>query len=107
MICAIFPGADKKHLTSCFAPGKYFKFFSQDQLFSKIYFGIPSGCQTDWIQIKPDVLLGLIWVHVQSVYKSYEQTTLEINECFFYRSFLLLLFHVCLVMPSCLFPAVL
>ena len=24
--------------------------------------GIPSECQTVWIQIRPDVLLGLIWV---------------------------------------------
>ena len=32
---------------------------------------------TDWIQIRPDVLLGLVWV--QSVCKCYEQTTLVGN----------------------------
>ena len=31
-------------------------------------------CQTSWIQIMLDVLLGLVWV--QSVCKGYEQTTL-------------------------------
>ena len=46
----------------------------QNQLFRKILSGIPSECQTDWIQIRPDVLSGLIWV--QSVCKSYQQTTL-------------------------------
>ena len=34
---------------------------------------IPSECQTFWIQIGPDVLLGLIWV--QTVSKGYQQTT--------------------------------
>ena len=37
-----------------------------------------TGCQTDWVQIRPDVLSGLIWV--QSVCKGYEQTTLVDNE---------------------------
>ena len=32
-------------------------------------FSIPSGCQTVWIQIRPDILLGLIWV--QTVCKGY------------------------------------
>ena len=36
------------------------------------------GCQTDWVQIRPDVLSGMIWV--QSVCKDYEQTTLVDNE---------------------------
>ena len=35
---------------------------------------IPSECQTVWIQIRPNVLSGLIWV--QSVCKSYQQTAL-------------------------------
>ena len=38
------------------------------------FIGIPSGCQTDWIQIRPDILSGLIWV--QTVCKNYQQTTL-------------------------------
>ena len=49
-------------------------FFFKNQLFWKILSGIPYECQTDWIQIRPDVLSGLIWV--QSVCKGYEQTTL-------------------------------
>ena len=36
-------------------------------------FSIPSGCQTVWIQIRPDILLGLIWV--QTVCKGYQQIT--------------------------------
>ena len=48
-------------------------YFFQNQLFWKISSGLPSECQTDWIQIRPDVLLGLIWV--QTVCKSYQQTT--------------------------------
>ena len=48
--------------------------FIQNQLFRKILSGIPSECQTDWIQIRPDIMSGLIWV--QSVCKSYQQTTL-------------------------------
>ena len=41
--------------------------FFQNQLFRKILSGIPSECQPDLIQIRPDVLSGLIWV--QSVCK--------------------------------------
>ena len=48
--------------------------FFQNQLFQKILSGIPSECQTDWIQIRPDVLSGL--VRVDSVCKGYEHTTL-------------------------------
>ena len=51
----------------------------QNQLFRKILSGTPSECQTDWIQIRPDILLGLIWV--QSVCQGYEQTTCL---CMFY-----------------------
>ena len=48
--------------------------FFQNQLFRKILSGIPLACQTVWIQIRPDILFGLIWV--QTVCKSYQQTTL-------------------------------
>ena len=34
---------------------------------------MPSECQTVWIQIRPDMLSGLIWV--QTVHKGYQQTT--------------------------------
>ena len=47
--------------------------FFQNQLFPNIILGIPSECQTDWIQIRPDNLSGLIWV--QTVCKGYQQTT--------------------------------
>ena len=36
-------------------------FFPQNQLLWKILSGIPSECQTVWIQIRLDVLSGLIW----------------------------------------------
>ena len=58
--------------------------FLQNQLFQKNLSGIPSECQTGWIQTRPDILSGLIWV--QSVCKGYEQTTGVGNElvrCFF------------------------
>ena len=47
--------------------------FFQNQLFRKIILGIPPECQIIWIQIRPDILLGLIWV--QTVCKGYQQTT--------------------------------
>ena len=37
---------------------------------------IPSECQIVWIQIRPNVLSGLIWV--QTVCKGYQQTTKEL-----------------------------
>ena len=54
--------------------------FFQNQLFQKIISGIPSECQTVWIQIRPDILLILIWV--QTVCKSYQQITLV--SCLYY-----------------------
>ena len=36
-------------------------------------FSMPYGCQTVWIQIRPNILLGLIWI--QTVCKGYKQTT--------------------------------
>ena len=47
--------------------GKFFILFCQ--LFQKIISGKPSECQTVWIQIRPDILFGLIWV--QTVCKGY------------------------------------
>ena len=41
------------------------------QLFECWIFSIPSGCQTDWVQMRPDILPGLIWV--QTVCKGYQQ----------------------------------
>ena len=49
--------------------GKFFKlflssadYFFKINFFRKILSGIPSECQTDQLQIKPDILSGLIWV---------------------------------------------
>ena len=49
--------------------------FFENQLFRNILSGIPSECQTVWIQIRPDILSGLIWV--QTVCKGYQQMTLS------------------------------
>ena len=48
--------------------------FFSNSAFLKIPSGIPSECQIVLVQIRPGVLLGLIWV--QTVCKSYQQTTL-------------------------------
>ena len=52
--------------------------FFQNQLFQKVLSGIPSGCQTVWIQVRPEVLSGMIWV--QTVCRGYQQTTLGEKE---------------------------
>ena len=44
----------------------------------KILSGIPSVCQTAWIQSRPDLLSGLTWV--QTVCHGYQQTTLAGKE---------------------------
>ena len=51
--------------------------WSESNLFAKVM-SRQSECQTDWIQIRPDKILGLIWI--QSVCKGHEQTTLVGNE---------------------------
>ena len=48
-------------------------FFFKINYLKKNLSGIPSECQTVWIQIRPDVLSGLIWV--QTVCKGYQQMT--------------------------------
>ena len=48
--------------------------FFQKQLFRKIHSGIPTECQTIWIQIMPNILSCLIWV--RTVCKGYQQTAL-------------------------------
>ena len=47
--------------------------FFQYQLFWKILSEIPFECQTVWILIRPNILLGLI--RIQAVCKAYQQTT--------------------------------
>ena len=55
------------HMTLTLCMLGYFACFSKKNLT-----GIPSECQTVWIQIRPDILSGLIWV--QAVCKGYQQT---------------------------------
>ena len=52
------------------SPADFFKIFKK-----KIFSGVPSECQTDWIQIRTDILSVLIWV--QTVCKGYQQRTLK------------------------------
>ena len=52
--------------------------FFQNHLFQNILSGIPPECQTVGIQIRPDILLSLIWV--QTVCKGYQKMTLEDKE---------------------------
>ena len=60
-------------------PGKFFMFFCHMLNFFKIsFFENFFQCQTDWIQIRPDILSGLIWV--QSVCIGYQQMTPEGNK---------------------------
>ena len=58
--------------------GKFSCFLSSADFFQiifwKILSGIPSECQTDWIQIRLNILLGMIWV--QTACKSYQKMTL-------------------------------
>ena len=69
--------------------------FFQNQCFKKNLTGIPSECQTAWIQIRSDILLGLIWVQTDS--KGYQQMTLfgkELNNFSFPFNFLMHFFSV-------------
>ena len=52
--------------------------YFQNQDFQKILSGISSGCQTVWIQIRPDKMSGLIWI--ETVCKGNQQTTLTGKE---------------------------
>ena len=58
----------------------------QNQLFRKILSGKPWECQTVWIQIRPDILSGQIWV--QTVCKGYQQT--RVNNANLVKQFFLL-----------------
>ena len=51
--------------------GLFYFFFKL--IFKTNLSGIPSVCQIVWIQIRPNILLGLIWV--QTFCKCYQQTT--------------------------------
>ena len=42
-------------------------------LFGCCFYPLPSRCQTVWIQIRPEILSGLIWVEI--VCKGYQQTS--------------------------------
>ena len=47
--------------------------FFKSKLIPKNLSGIPSECQKDQTQIRPEILSGLIWV--QTVCKGYQQMT--------------------------------
>ena len=64
-----------KFVHACLLSGD---FAPQNELFRTIVSRIQSECQIDWIQIRPEVLLGLIWV--QTVCKDFQQTTLVAND---------------------------
>ena len=65
----------KKCTLTSFWIFKYCFYYSFTHYYCAIclIFSIPSRCQTVWIQIRSDILLGLIWV--QTVCKGYQQTT--------------------------------
>ena len=52
--------------------------FFKINFFRKIISEILSECQTDWTQIRPDIISGLIWV--QTVCKRYQQMILGDKE---------------------------
>ena len=73
-----FAACSLKYLRLCFTPWEIFHvfflssaYFFQNQLFQKILSRIPSECQTDWIQIRPDVLPDLFCI--QTVFKGCQQ----------------------------------
>ena len=47
--------------------------FCSQKTHLKFCSGIPLECQTVWIQIRPNFLLGLIWV--QTIHKNHQQKT--------------------------------
>ena len=61
--------------SAAFAVVVVFSFCFQNHFFKIILLGILFECQTDWIQIRPNILSDLIWV--QSVCKNYQQMTLR------------------------------
>ena len=69
--------------------------FFQNQLFRKILSGIPSECQTDWTQIRPDILSGLILVQTVCIWLSAlsRQHRLSSGPYFFICSYFSLPFH--------------
>ena len=82
MLCLHLQSPPKSHLKNnrkiCML-GNFSCFFAsadffQNQLFQKILSGIVSECQTVLILIRPDNLMGLIWV--KTVCKGYQQLTL-------------------------------
>ena len=70
----------KKRILISFCIFQYCFYYSSTLYFCAIFyslhagsFSIPSECQTVWIQVRPDILSGLIWV--QTVCKGYQQMT--------------------------------
>ena len=53
-------------------------FLKKSFFLKKMPKGIPTECQAVWFQIRPNILLGLVWV--QTVCKNYQQTILVAKE---------------------------
>ena len=70
-VCDVFTLCYYLVIFACFICGLL---IFHNQLFKKNLSGIPLECQIDWIQIRPDILSGMVWV--QTVCKSYQQMTL-------------------------------
>ena len=66
--------SDIAYLVFCMLFCSLVIFFKINFFFEKILSGIPLECQTVWIQIRPDILSGLVWV--QTVCKGYQQMIL-------------------------------
>ena len=49
--------------------------YFQSQHFRTILSRKPSECQIAWIQIRPDILSGLIWVQTTCICENYQQRT--------------------------------
>ena len=56
----------------------FFQNQQKNQLCEKFFQKYNKSCQTIWIQIRPDILSGLIWV--QNICKGYQQMKLEGEE---------------------------
>ena len=52
-------------------------FFFKINIFERFLSEIPSGSQKIWIQIRPNILSGLIWV--QTVFRGYQRQRVNCN----------------------------
>ena len=62
-----YPGNNSLHA------GNFFMILSSADFLQTYFSQKPSECQTVWIQMKPNILLGLIWV--QKACNGFQKTT--------------------------------